>query len=100
VEDEAGWIEEKQLTRSIGYDGGAVFSHDGKKIVWRGNHPATPETMTRYKDLLKDNLTTPMKMELFIADAGGKKVKQITNFGCASLPRRLLRMTKDHFCIE
>lgn len=76
--------KKQQLTKSIGYDGGAVFSHDGKKIVWRGNHPSTPETMARYKDLLKDNLTTPMKMELFISDANGKDVKQITDFGCAS----------------
>ncbi len=74
----------KQITKSIGYDGGAVFSHDGKTLVWRGNHPSTPETMTKYKDLLKDNLTTPMKMELFISDAKGGNVKQITNFGCAS----------------
>jgi TolB protein len=34
--------------------------------------------------LLKDNLTSPMKMELFIADSNGKNTKQITNFGCAS----------------
>ena len=74
----------KQITKSIGYDGGAVFSHDGKKLVWRGNHPATPETMSRYKDLLKDNLTTPMKMELFISNSDGKNVKQISDFGCAS----------------
>ncbi len=76
--------KKQQLTKSIGYDGGAIFSHDGKKIVWRGNHPSTPDTMAKYKDLLKDNLTTPMKMELFISDASGKNVKQITNFGCAS----------------
>jgi TolB protein len=76
--------KKQQLTKRIGYDGGAVFSHDGKKIVWRGNHPSTPETMARYKDLLKDNLTTPMKMELFVSDENGKNAKQITNFGCAS----------------
>jgi TolB protein len=76
--------KKQQLTKSVGYDGGAVFSHDGKKIVWRGNHPSTPETMARYKDLLKDNLTTPMKMELFVSDENGKNAKQITNFGCAS----------------
>ena len=76
--------KKKQITKSIGYDGGEVFSHDGKKLVWRGNHPATPETMSRYKDLLKDNLTTPMKMELFISNSDGKNVKQISDFGCAS----------------
>ena len=74
----------KQITKDIGYDGGAVYSRDGKKLVWRANHPSTPETTQRYKDLLKDNLTAPMKMEIIVADADGKNEKQITNFGCAS----------------
>jgi len=74
----------QQITRSTGYDGGAAFSRDGSKLVWRANHPKTPETMTRYKDLLAENLTAPMKMELMIADADGKNARQITNFGCAS----------------
>ena len=74
----------KQITKSAGYDGGAVFSHDGKKIVWRGNHPSTPETMAKYKNLLKESLTTPMKMEVIVSGADGKNPKQITNFGCAS----------------
>ena len=74
----------KQLTKSVGYDGGAFFSRDGKKMVWRANHPATPDLTKRYKDLLAENLTTPMKMELFIADANGANPKQLTSFGCAS----------------
>lgn len=74
----------KQITKTEGYDGGAVFSRDGKKIVWRANHPSTPEGLKSYRELLAANLTTPMKMELFVADADGKGAKQITNFGCAS----------------
>jgi TolB protein len=74
----------KRITSSYGYDGGAVFSRDGKKIVWRGGHPATPETKEKYAELLKDNLTSPFKMELFVADSNGDNAKQITNFGCAS----------------
>ena len=74
----------KQITTGIGYDGGAVFSRDGSKLVWRANHPKTPETMARYKELLKDNLTSPMKMEIVVADADGKNSREITNFGCAS----------------
>ncbi len=74
----------KQLTHEVGYDGGGVFSRDGKKLVWRGNHPKTPEALEAYKKLLADNLTTPMKMELYLADADGKNVKQLTNYGCAS----------------
>jgi TolB protein len=74
----------RRITTIEGYDGGAVFSRDGKKLVWRANHPDTPEKLAKYRDLLKDNLTTPMKMELFIGDADGKNQKQITSFGCAS----------------
>ncbi|MBL8178042.1 MAG: PD40 domain-containing protein [Bryobacterales bacterium] len=73
----------KQITASKGYDGGAFFSRDGKKMVWRANHP-TGEGLQRYQDLLKDNLTSPMRMEIFIAGGDGKNAKQITNFGCAS----------------
>ena len=58
----------KQVTHSYGYDGGAVFSRDGKKIAWRANHPTTPADKQKYADLLHDNLTSPMKMELWVAD--------------------------------
>jgi len=73
----------KQITTSKGYDGGAFFSRDGKQMVWRANHPAG-EGLQRYLELLKDNLTSPMRMEIFIGDGEGKNAKQITNFGCAS----------------
>ena len=40
--------------------------------------------MSRYKELLKENLTSPMKMEIVVGDADGKNSREITNFGCAS----------------
>ena len=73
----------RQITKAVGYDGGAVFSRDGKRIVWRANYPSTPETMARYKSLLAENLTAPMKMELVVADATGANARTITKFGCA-----------------
>jgi TolB protein len=73
-----------QVTKDLGYDGGAVFSRDGKHLVWRANHPSDEASTARYKELLSDNLTAPMKMELFIADGDGKNVRKITDFGCAS----------------
>jgi TolB protein len=74
----------KQITTKAGYDGGAVFSRDGRKLVWRANHPKTAEEMARYKKLLSQNLTSPMKMEIFVANADGGDARQITDFGCAS----------------
>ncbi|MDQ2948888.1 MAG: hypothetical protein M3Y27_23585 [Acidobacteriota bacterium] len=95
----------KRITTSEGYDGGAVFSHDGKKLVWRANHPSTPDTLKRYKDLLADNLTSPMKMELFVGDADGGNAKQITDFGCASFAptftpddRKIVFASNKHDC--
>ncbi|PYT23215.1 MAG: hypothetical protein DMG57_32880 [Acidobacteria bacterium] len=74
----------QRITKKAGYDGGAVFSRDGRKLVWRANYPPNAAAMTRYKELLADNLTSPMKVELMVADAGGKNAHAITSFGCAS----------------
>jgi TolB protein len=95
----------KQITKTYGYDGGPVLSRDGKKIAWRAGHPTTPEAKKTYADLLHQDLTSPMKMELFVADADGANVKQITNFGCASFAptftqdgKQLLFASNKHAC--
>jgi TolB protein len=74
----------QRLTTSFGYDGGAFFSRDGSKLVWRANHPGDTEQRARYQELLDQDLTAPMKMELFVANADGSGARQITDFGCAS----------------
>jgi Tol biopolymer transport system component len=95
----------KRITTSEGYDGGAVFSRDGSKMVWRAHHPDTPEKLTTYRDLLRENLTAPMKMELWVADGNGSNAKQITDFGCASFAptftpdgRKILFSSNKHKC--
>ena len=95
----------KQITRQVGYDGGAVFSRDGRKLVWRANYPKTPELLARYKSLLADNLTAPMKMEIVVADAGGSHARTITDFGCASFAptftpdgKKILFASNKHAC--
>lgn len=74
----------RQLTRREGYDGGAVFSRDGRQVVWRATAPDNEHAMRRYRELLRENLTEPMRMELFIADADGRNVRQLTHTGCAA----------------
>ena len=74
----------KQLTKGEGYDGGPVLSRDGSKMVWRAYRPETKAKLDSYRDLLRENLTQPMKMELWVANADGSSAKQITHYGCAS----------------
>ena len=74
----------KQITHELGYDGGAWFSPDGKKIIWRASRPKTKEEIEEYKSLLKDNLVAPLQMEVFTANVDGSNVKQVTNLGQAN----------------
>lgn len=74
----------KRLTNALGYDGGAWFSPDGKKIIWRASRPKTEKEIQEYKSLLSENLVAPTNMEVFIANADGSNVRQVTNFGQAN----------------
>src|SRR5712692_112430 len=49
--------DKKRVTTAEGYDGGAVLSRDGKKLVWRANYPKDAAGMAKYKELLAENLT-------------------------------------------
>ncbi len=67
-----------QLTNLPGYDGGAFFSRDSKKIVWRASRPQG-EALTKYQDLLKQGMVEPSSMNLYVADIDGKNAVQVTN---------------------
>lgn len=74
----------RQLTHEPGYDGGAFFSHDGKQIVWRASRPAPGKELDDYRALLAKGLVRPTALEIFVADADGKNVKQVTKNGKAN----------------
>lgn len=87
-----------QITNTLGYDGGAWFSADGKKIVWRASRPSTEQEISEYKDLLRQGLVAPTQMEVFIADADGSNVKQITSLGQANWAPNFLPDGRIIFC--
>jgi Tol biopolymer transport system component len=60
----------KQLTDAAGYDGGAFFSPDCSKIVWRASRPAG-QALVDYKALLSEGLIRPRALEIWISNADG-----------------------------
>ncbi len=76
--------KEKRITNVLGYDGGAWFSPDGKKLIWRASRPKTDAEIKEYKELLAQGLVAPTNMEIFIANADGSNIRQVSNFGQAN----------------
>ena len=73
-----------RLTHTPGYDGGAFFSNDCKKIVWRASRPAAAAELEDYQGLLARGLVRPSKLEIWVADADGSGARQVTSLGAAS----------------
>lgn len=73
-----------QITDELGYDGGAFFSPDGTKLIFRSSRPKTEEEIKDYKDLLKVGLVTPTEMELYVCNADGSDLRQLTDLGSAN----------------
>lgn len=74
----------KQITNELGYDGGAFFSPDGSKLIFRASRPKTEAEIKEYKDLLANGLVQPTHMELFICNADGSDLRQLTHLGNAN----------------
>lgn len=74
----------KQITFELGYDGGAFFSPDGTKIIFRSSRPKTEEDIAEYKQLLSEGLVQPTEMELYVCDADGSRLRQLTYLGNAN----------------
>ena len=74
----------QQITNELGYDGGAFFSPDGSQIIFRASRPKTEEEIATYKALLAEGLVQPTEMELFICNADGTDLRQLTFLGNAN----------------
>jgi Tol biopolymer transport system component len=74
----------RRLTHQPGYDGGAFFSPDCSKIVWRASRPAPGQELDDYRRLLAGGLVRPTRLEIFVANADGSEARQVTRLGAAS----------------
>ena len=70
--------------RDRGYDGGAFFSHDSKKLVFRSSRPTSEKDVKEYRELLAQNLVAPTNMEIYTMNIDGTDLKQITHLGKAN----------------
>jgi len=74
----------RRLTFEKGYDGGAFFSPDGSKIVFRANRPQTADELDAYHELVTEHLVRPTRLEIYVMNADGSDVRQVTNNGKAN----------------
>ncbi len=79
--DEAGNV--RRLTNTPGYDGGAFYSPDCSEIVWRADRPEGAH-LDEYRALLAKSMIRPGALEIFVMNADGTNVRQITNNGAAN----------------
>lgn len=73
----------RRLTYAYGYDGGAFYSFDGTKIVFRASRPTGADSI-EYAELLSQHLIRPRSLEIYVMDADGSNIRQVTNNGAAN----------------
>jgi Tol biopolymer transport system component len=73
-----------RLTDEPGYDGGAFYSYDGSRIVYRASHPKKGDELVEYRRLLAQGLIRPTQLDLWIMDADGSNKRRLTDNGAAN----------------
>jgi TolB protein len=74
----------RRLTHRRGPDGGPFFSPDGRQIVFRGRPLSPGPELNDYMALLRDGLWRPTSLEIFVMNADGSGLRQVTGLGGAN----------------
>jgi Tol biopolymer transport system component len=74
----------KRLTHTPGYDGGAFYSPDGRKICFRASRPKDEAELKDFRDLLKQGLVRPSRLDIYVMNADGSHPVRLTDNGAAN----------------
>ena len=61
-----------QITTEYGYDGGAFYSPEGDRIVWRAWYPSNEEEKEQWKNNLSKKFIESVPLDIYVADTTGE----------------------------
>ena len=73
-----------RLTNEFGYDGGAFYSPDGTKIVWRAWYPINDEEKDKWLNNLNNSYIEAVPLDIYLANSNGENKIRLTNNGATN----------------
>ena len=73
-----------QITTEYGYDGGAFYSPEGDRIVWRAWYPSTQEEKDQWKNNLTKKFIESVPLDIYVAQRDGSKKIRLTYNGATN----------------